>query len=72
MSKSNAYALDYENNIKELYSKVEEAVIAIDKVEELEGFKLLRKQHRDIDFDLLKKNTEEFLSLIDDYIRGEY
>jgi hypothetical protein len=72
MSKSNEYALEYDNKLKELYSKVEEAVIAIDKVEELEGFQLLRKQHKEIDFDLLKKQTEEFLSLIDDYIRGEY
>lgn len=72
MSKSNEYALEHDNKLKELYSKVEEAVIAIDKVKELEGFQLLRKQHKDIDFDLLKNQTEEFLSLIDDYIRGEY
>lgn len=72
MSKSNAYAMDYDDNLKELYSKVEEAVIKIDEVEKLEGFKSLRKQHREIDFDLLKKDLSEFLSLIDDYTRGEY
>jgi pyoverdine/dityrosine biosynthesis protein Dit1 len=72
MSKSNAYALDYDDNLKELYSKVEEAVIKIDEVEKLEGFKSLRKQHREIDFDIIKKDLSEFLSLIDDYTRGEY
>lgn len=72
MSKSNAHAMDYDDNLKELYSKVEEAVIKIDEVEKLEGFKSLRKQHREIDFDLLKKDLSEFLSLIDDYTRGEY
>tara|TARA_S200002703_G_scaffold70174_2_gene60794 strand:+ start:458 stop:676 length:219 start_codon:yes stop_codon:yes gene_type:complete len=72
MSKSNAHAMDYNDNLKELYSKVEEAVIKIDEVEKLEGFKRLRKQHREIDFDIIKKDLSEFLSLIDDYTRGEY
>jgi pyoverdine/dityrosine biosynthesis protein Dit1 len=72
MSKSNAHAMDYDDNLKELYSKVEEAVIKIDEVEKLEGFKSLRKQHREIDFDIIKKDLSEFLSLIDDYTRGEY
>lgn len=72
MSKSNAHAMDYDDNLKELYSTVEEAVIRIDEVEKLEGFKTLRKQHREIDFDIVKKDLSEFLSLIDDYIRGEY
>jgi hypothetical protein len=72
MSKSNAYAMEYDQNLEELYSKVEEAVIKIDEAEKLEGFKTLRKQHREIDFDLLKKDLSEFLSLIDDYIRGKY
>ncbi len=72
MSKSNAHAMDYNDNLKELYSKVEEAVIKIDEVEKLEGFKSLRKQHREIDFDIIKKDLSEFLSLIDDYTRGEY
>ena len=64
--------MDYDDNLKELYSKVEEAVIKIDEVEKLEGFKSLRKQHREIDFDIIKKDLSEFLSLIDDYTRGEY
>tara|TARA_A100001015_G_C14492180_1_gene519663 strand:- start:234 stop:452 length:219 start_codon:yes stop_codon:yes gene_type:complete len=72
MSKSNAQAQEYDDNLKELYSTVEEAVIRIDEAEKLEGFKTLRKQHREIDFDIVKKDLSEFLSLIDDYIRGEY
>ena len=47
-------------------------VFKIDEVEKLEGFKNLRKQHREIDFDIVKKDLSEFLDLIDDYIRGEY
>tara|TARA_E500000318_G_scaffold6883_1_gene6447 strand:+ start:116 stop:334 length:219 start_codon:yes stop_codon:yes gene_type:complete len=72
MSKSNAHAMDYNDNLKELYSTVEDAVMKIDEVEKLEGFKNLRKQHREIDFDIVKKDLSEFLDLIDDYIRGEY
>ena len=72
MSKSNAYAQEYDDNLKDLYSKIEEAVIKIDEAEKLEGFKTLRNQHREIDFDIVKKDLSEFLSLIDDYTRGEY
>ena len=50
MSKSNAYALEYDDNLKELYSKVEEAVIAIGEAEKLKGFKTLRKEDRKIEF----------------------
>ena len=71
MSKSNAYALEYDDNLKELYSKIEEAVIAIGEAEKLKGFKTLRKEDREIEFELTKKNLEDFLSVIDDYIRGE-
>tara|TARA_Y100001972_G_C7608343_1_gene304911 strand:+ start:792 stop:1010 length:219 start_codon:yes stop_codon:yes gene_type:complete len=71
MSKSNAYALEKQTELEELYTKVEEAVIAMDQAEELKGFNSLKHEHKDLHFYLIKKDLEEFLSILDDYVRGD-
>ena len=71
MSKSNAYALERQTELEELYAKVEEAVIAMDQAQELKGFNNIKHQHKDLHFYLIKKDLEEFLGILDDYVRGD-
>lgn len=71
MSKTGAYYLEKRFEMEDLYAKVEEAVMAINKVEELPGLQQLSSEHRANNFKLVKSELEDFLSLIDDYMRGD-
>jgi hypothetical protein len=71
MSRTGAYALEKQTELEELYTKVEEAVIAMDQAQELKGFNSIKHEHKDLHFYLIKKDLEEFLSILEDYVKGD-
>ena len=71
MSKVNAYARDKDDELVDLYNKLDEARVSLDKAKEMPGFQQLTKTHRERDFSLLESEINDFVSLVDDYIRGD-
>ena len=71
MGKVNAYARDKEDELADLYNELDEAKAALDRAKEMPGFQQLTKTHRERDFSLLESEINDFVSLVDDYIRGE-
>ena len=71
MSKVNAYARDKDDELVDLYNELDEARVSLDKAKEMPGFKQLTKTHRERDFSLLESEINDFVSLVDDYIRGD-
>ena len=71
MGKVNAYAREKEQELVDLYDELDEARIALERVKELPGFQQLTKTHRERDFFLLESEINDFVSLVDDYIRGD-
>tara|TARA_R100000742_G_C4272280_1_gene91411 strand:- start:41 stop:259 length:219 start_codon:yes stop_codon:yes gene_type:complete len=71
MSRTGAYALEKQTELEELYTKIEEAVIAMDQAQELKGFNSIKDEHKDLHFYLIKKDLEEFLSILEDYVKGD-
>ena len=71
MSKTGAFFLEKQIELTDLYAKIEEAVMAIEAAAEMPGFQQLKKAHQTTDFYLLKTEAEAFLSIVDDYVRGD-
>ena len=71
MGKVNAYARDKENELADLYNELDEAKAALDRAKEMPGFQQLTKTHKERDFFLLESEMNDFVSLVDDYIRGD-
>ena len=71
MGKVNAYAREKEQELVDLYDELDEARIALERVKELPGFQQLTKTHRERDFSILESEINDFVSLVDDYIRGD-
>ena len=71
MGKVNAYARDKDDELVDLYNKMDEARVSLDEAKEMPGFQQLTKTHRERDFSLLESEINDFVSLIDDYIRGD-
>ena len=70
MGKVNAYARDKEDELLDLYNELDEARVSLDRAKEMPGFQQLTKTHRERDFSLLESEINDFVSLVDDYIRG--
>jgi hypothetical protein len=45
--------------------------VSLDKAKEMPGFQQLTKTHIERDFSLLVSEINDFVSLVDDYIRGD-
>ena len=71
MGKVNAYARDKEDELLDLYQQLDEARVSLDRAKEMPGFQQLTKTHRERDFSLLESEINDFVSLVDDYIRGD-
>ena len=71
MGKVNALAREKDDELVDLYNELDEARAALDRAKELPGFQQLTKTHRDSDFSLLESEMNDFVSLVDDYIRGD-
>ena len=71
MGKVNSYARDKDDELVDLYNELDEARVSLDKAKEMPGFQQLTKTHRERDFSLLESEINEFVSLVDDYIRGD-
>jgi len=71
MGKVNAYAREKDDELVDLYDELDEARVALDKAKEMPGFQQLTKTHRERDFSLLESEINDFVSLVDDYIRGD-
>ena len=71
MGKVNAYARDKEDELLDLYNELDEARVSLDKAKGTPGFQQLTKTHRERDFSLLESEINDFVSLVDDYIRGD-
>ena len=71
MGKVNAYARDKEDELLDLYNEPDEARVSLDRAKEMPGFQQLTKTHRERDFSLLESEINDFVSLVDDYIRGD-
>ena len=71
MGKVNAYARDKEDELADLYNELDEARVSLDRAKEMPGFQQLTKTHRERDFSLLESEINDFVSLVDDYIRGD-
>ena len=71
MGKVNAYAREKDDELVDLYNELDEARAALDRAKELPGFQQLTKTHRERDFFLLESEINDFVSLVDDYIRGD-
>ena len=71
MSKVNAYARDKDDELVDLYNELDEARVSLDRAKEMPGFQQLTKTHRESDFSLLESEINDFVSLVDDYIRGD-
>ena len=71
MSKVNAYARDKDDELVDLYNELDNARVSLDKAKEMPGFQQLTKTHRERDFSLLESEINDFVSLVDDYIRGD-
>ena len=71
MGKVNALAREKDDELVDLYNELDEARAALDRAKELPGFQQLTKTHRDRDFSLLESEMNDFVSLVDDYIRGD-
>ena len=71
MGKVNAYARDKEDELADLYNELDEARVSLDRAKEMPGFQQLTKTHRERDFSLLESEINVFVSLVDDYIRGD-
>jgi len=71
MGKVNAYARDKEDELADLYNELDEAKAALDRAKEMPGFQQLTKTHRERDFSLLESEINDFVSLVDDYMRGD-
>ena len=71
MGKVNAYARDKEDELADLYNKLDEARSSLDRAKEMPGFQQLTKTHRERDFSLLESEINDFVSLVDDYMRGD-
>ena len=71
MSKVNALKMDMDNELVDLYNKLDEARAALDEAKEMPGFQQLTKTHKERDFHLLESEINDFVSLVDDYIRGD-
>ena len=71
MSKVNAYARDKDDELVDLYNELDEARVSLDRAKEMPGFQQLTKTHRERDFSLLESEINDFVSLVDDYMRGD-
>ena len=71
MGKVNAYARDKVDELVDLYNELDEARVSLDRAKEMPGFQQLTKTHRERDFSLLESEINDFVSLVDDYIRGD-
>lgn len=71
MGKVNALAREKDDELVDLYNELDEARAALDRAKELPGFQQLTKTHRDRDFYLVESEMNDFVSLVDDYIRGD-
>ena len=71
MSKVNALSLEKDQELVDLYNELDEARVALDRAKELPGFQQLTKTHKERDFFLLESEINDFVSLVDDYIRGD-
>jgi cob(I)alamin adenosyltransferase len=71
MGKVNALAREKDDELVDLYNELDEARAALDRAKELPGFQQLSKTHRDRDFSLVESEMNDFVSLVDDYIRGD-
>ena len=71
MSKVNALSLEKDQELVDLYNELDEARAALDRAKELPGFQQLTKTHKERDFYLLESEMDDFVSLVDDYIRGD-
>ena len=71
MGKVNAYARDKEDELADLYNELDEAKAALDRAKEMPGFQQLTKTNRERDFSLLESEINDFVSLVDDYMRGD-
>ena len=71
MGKVNAYARDKEDELLDLYNELDEARVSLDRAKEMPGFQQLTNTHRERDFSLLESEINDFVSLVDDYIRGD-
>ena len=71
MGKVNAYARDKEDELADLYNELDEAKAALDRAKEMPGFQQLTKTHRERDFSILESEINDFVSLVDDYMRGD-
>tara|TARA_Y100001951_G_C11228241_1_gene233015 strand:+ start:571 stop:795 length:225 start_codon:yes stop_codon:yes gene_type:complete len=71
MGKVNAYAREKDDELVDLYNELDEARAALDRAKEMPGFQQLTKTHKERDFFLLESEMNDFVSLVDDYIRGD-
>ena len=71
MGKVNAYARDKEDELADLYNELDEAKAALDRAKEMPGFQQLTKTHRERDFSILESELNDFVRLVDDYMRGD-
>jgi len=71
MGKVNAYAREKDDELLDLYNEVDEARVTLERAKELPGFQQLTKTHRERDFSILESEINDFVSLVDDYIRGD-
>ena len=71
MGKVNAYARDKDDELVDLYNELDEARVSLDRAKEMPGFQQLTKTHIERDFSLLVSEINDFVSLVDDYIRGD-
>ena len=71
MGKVNAYARDKDDELVDLYNELDEARVSLDRAKEMPVFQQLTKTHRERDFSLLESEINDFVSLVDDYIRGD-
>ena len=71
MGKVNSFARDKDDELVDLYNELDEARVSLDRAKEMPGFQQLTKTHRERDFSLLESEINDFVSLVDDYIRGD-
>ena len=71
MGKVNAYARDKDAELVDLYNELDEARSSLDRAKEMPGFQQLTKTHRERDFSILESEINDFVSLVDDYMRGD-
>ena len=71
MGKVNALAREKDDELVDLYNELDQARVTLERAKELPGFQQLTKTHRDRDFSLLESEMNDFVSLVDDYIRGD-